>query len=224
MGAGGLEPTRVGVVGSGQVGRALARGFASRGHEVRIGSRDPGAKPELQEWLASEAGQGVSGATFEEVASASELLVLATDWRGTESAIDLAGRENFGGKVLIDVTNPLQYREGGPPALALGHTDSGGEQVQRWLPEALVVKAFNIVGNGLMVDPQLPGGPPDMFIAGEDEEAKATVEAICRDFGWNVHDLGGIEGARLLEPLAMVWITVGFREQAWMQAFKLLRP
>jgi predicted dinucleotide-binding enzyme len=223
MAAGRLEPTRVGVIGSGVVGRALARGFASRGHEVRIGSRDP-SKPELAEWLAGEDGHGVSAATFDDVAAFGELLVLATDWSGTESAIDLAGRPSFGAKVVIDVTNPLQYREGGPPVLALGHTDSGGEQVQRWLPNARVVKAFNIVGNGLMVDPQLPGGPPDMFIAGEDEDAKGAVTALCEDFGWVVHDLGGIEGARLLEPLALVWITVGFREQAWAQAFKLLRP
>ena len=206
---------RVGVIGSGAVGQALSRGFTSRGHEVMIGSRSP---EKLADFEEAKAG------TNDEVAAFGELLALATSWDGTESAIDLAGRENFAGKVLMDVTNPLAFGDGqGPPTLALGHTDSGGEQVQRWLPEARVVKAFNIVGNTLMVDPDLPGGPPDMLIAGEDEEAKGQVTKIAEDWGWPVIDLGGIEASRLLEPFAMVWILSAFRLGGrWEQAFKLL--
>ena len=94
--------------------------------------------------------------------------------------------------------------------------------MQRWLPKSRVVKAFNVVGNTLMVDPKLPGGPPDMFIAGNDAAAKQTVTQICKEFGWPVVDIGGIEGSRLLEPLAMLWVVVGFRLNRWEQAWKLL--
>jgi predicted dinucleotide-binding enzyme len=136
----------------------------------------------------------------------------------------MAGPENLAGKVVIDVTNPLSFQEGAPPELAVGHTDSGGEQVARWLPGARVVKAFNIVGNPYMVDPDLPGGPPDMFIAGDDAEAKATVSEILESFGWPAAlDLGGMDGARYLEPLAMVWIRYGFLAGSWDHAFRLLR-
>lgn len=95
--------------------------------------------------------------------SSGDVIVIATLWGGTENAIRLADTRNFAGKVVIDTTNPLVFSPGAPPALALGHTDSGGEQVQRWLPEARVVKAFNTVGNAHMVNPQFPGGPPHMF-------------------------------------------------------------
>ncbi|MDQ6831022.1 MAG: hypothetical protein M3081_19335 [Gemmatimonadota bacterium] len=125
---------------------------------------------------------------------------------------------------MIDATNPLVYAEGKPPSLALGHTDSGGEQVQRWLPNARVVKAFNIVGNAHMVNPSFPGGPPDMFIAGNDASAKQTVTKILEDFGWpGSIDTGGIEGARLLEPLCILWVNYGLSHGTWNHAFKLLR-
>jgi predicted dinucleotide-binding enzyme len=211
---------RVGVLGTGQVGQALARGFASREHDVMIGSRDA-AKGQA---VAEELGGGISGGSFADAASWCELGVLATPWSGTQNAVGMAGPDNLAGKVVIDVTNPLAFREGGPPELALGHTDSAGEQVQRWLPGARVVKAFNIVGNPYMVDPELPGGLPDMFIAGDDAEAKATVSAIIESFGWPpALDIGGLQGARYLEPMAMVWILYGFGAGSWDHAFKLLR-
>jgi predicted dinucleotide-binding enzyme len=185
-----------------------------------IGSRDA----EKAQSAASEAGEGVQGGTFADTASFAELGVLATLWSGTESALQMAGAKNLAGKVVIDATNPLVFSEGGPPGLALGHTDSGGEQVQRWLPGARVVKAFNIVGNPYMVDPDLPGGPPDMFIAGDDAEAKATVTEILESFGWpSAIDIGGIDGARLLEPMAIAWVRVGVVAGSWDHAFKLLR-
>ena len=134
----------------------------------------------------------------------------------------MAGRQNLAGKVVIDVTNPLAFGPSGP-ALAIGHTDSGGEQVQRWLPESRVVKAFNIIGSPLMFRPELPGGPPDMFICGNDDAAKNTVAAVCGDFGWGVVDVGSIEGARLIEPLGMVWLAVLFRGGSPNHALKLLR-
>lgn len=122
------------------------------------------------------------------------------------------------------MTNPFRPTATDPFALALSGEDSAGEQVQRWLPQSRVVKAFNIVGNSLMVDPKLPGGPPDMFIAGNDAAAKQTVTRICTQFGWLVVDIGGIERSRLLEPLAALWCVVGskfdWREQAWKLLYK----
>jgi len=152
-----------------------------------------------------------------------DAVVLAPLWAGTENAIKLAGLENFAGKVVIDAINPLVFEPGRGPALALGHTDSGGEQVRRWLPSAHVVKAFNIVGYAHMFRPDFPGGPPDMFICGNDAGAKRTVTAILKDFGWLTIDIGGIEGARLLEPLFVLWVGYAFQTGASNHAFKLLR-
>ncbi|HEX4966838.1 MAG TPA: NAD(P)-binding domain-containing protein [Thermoanaerobaculia bacterium] len=208
---------KVGILGSGDVGKALGTGFIGLGHEVKIGSRDPG---KLADWLKA-AGLKASAGAFAEAAAFGEILVLATLWGGTEHAIQLAEPQNFAGKVVIDATNPLSF-EGGPH-LALGTTDSGGEQVQRWLPAARVVKAFNTVGYAHMVHPDFPGGPPDMFIAGNDEGAKKTVTGILDDFGWSTIDTGGIEGARLLEPLCILWVGYGMRTGTWNHAFKLLR-
>ncbi|HEX7665653.1 MAG TPA: hypothetical protein VF407_14100, partial [Polyangiaceae bacterium] len=110
------------------------------------------------------------------------------------------------------------------PTLSITGEDSLGEHVQRWLPKAKVVKAFNIVGNQYMIDPNLPGGPPDMFIGGNDEGAKKTVAGLLKDFGWNVSDLGGIEESRYLEAMCIVWVHHGIKSRSWNHAFKLLRP
>ncbi len=212
---------KIGMLGSGVVGQALGRGFAALGHDVMMGSRDPGSET-VKGWVAN-VGTKASAGTFAEAAAFADVAVLATLWSGTESATRLAGPRNLAGKVVIDVTNPPAFAPGQPPALALGHTDSGGEQVQRWLPDARVVKAFNIVGNAHMFKPRFPGGPPDMFMCGNDAGAKKAVADICATFGWPVIDIGGIEGARLLEPLAMLWILYGVRSGSWNHAVKLLR-
>ncbi len=212
---------RVGTLGTGDVGRVLGAGLVSLGHEVKIGSREPRG-PKVEEWI-SKTGRGASGGTFAEAAAFGEVIVLATLWSGTENAIRLAEPKNFVGKTVIDATNPLVFTPNAPPALALGHTDSGGEQVQRWLPGAHVVKAFNIVGNAHMVHPQFPGGPPDMFICGNDEAAKKAVTEILNGFGWPAIDFGGIEGSRLLEPLCILWVLYGMRTGGWNHAFKMLR-
>ncbi len=212
---------KIGIIGSGAVGQALGTGFAELGHEVKLGTRDINQE-KVKTWLG-KTGPRVSAGSFAEAAAFGELLVLATSWSGTENAITLAGKKNTAGKVVIDATNPLRVAAGGPPTLALGHTDSGGEQVQRWLAESRVVKAFNIIGNSFMVNPQFPGGPPDMFICGNNVKAKQSVADILTGFGWSTIDLGGIESSRYLEPLAMVWITYGFRTNTWTHAIKLLR-
>ena len=211
---------QIGILGSGDVGQALGLGFIKLGHDVKLGSRDP---DKLKTWVA-KAGRCASTGTPEETARFADIAVLATLWSGTESALQLAGASSaLAGKLVMDVTNPLIYETGKPPRLALGHTDSGGEQVQRWLPQSKVVKAFNTVGHAHMVDPQFPGGPPDMFICGEDASAKQVVAGFCKGFGWGVVDVGGIEGARLLEPLCILWVDYGLRTQTWNHAFKLLR-
>ena len=212
---------RVGVLGTGEVGRRLAAGFLSRGHEVMIGSRDP-EKPELQEWLAGE-GVGIEAGTFAETAAHGELLVLALFGTAAENVIAEAGPEKFSGKVMIDAMNPLDFAAGFPPKLAISGEDSLGERVQRAVPEAKVVKAFNIIGNAYFVDPSFPEGQPTMLIAGDDEDAKRTVADVLNDFGWpDPIDIGGIEGARELEAICIAWVKIGGARGAWDHGFKLL--
>ena len=216
---------RIGILGSGDVGRRLGDGLVELGHSIKIGSRDPNKK-DIVQWINNHGGEEGKGSlgTFTEAASFAELIVLATLWDGTPNAIKMADPKDFDGKVVVDVTNPLDFSKGMPPSLAVGHTDSGGETIQRMLSESKVVKAFNIVGNPHMVHPNFPGGPPTMFICGNDEESKKIVtDKILTPFGWETVDIGGIEGSRLLEPLAMLWMTYYFRTSTGNHAFKLLR-
>ncbi|MFI5415666.1 MAG: NADPH-dependent F420 reductase, partial [Candidatus Lutacidiplasmatales archaeon] len=187
---------------------------------VKIGSREPSSE-KLTAWKAA-AGTHASTGTFAEAAKFGDLVVLATLWGGTESAIRFADPANLTGKVVIDATNPLVFMPDRMPSLALGHTDSGGEQVQRWLPRSRVVKAFNIVGNADMFRPSFASGPPDMFFAGNDEPAKKEVAAILTTFGWNPVDIGGIEGARILEPLCLLWVAYMFQSQSRSHALTML--
>jgi hypothetical protein len=212
---------KIGILGTGDVGRALGNAFIALGHEVKMGSRDA-HNAKAVEW-ASTSGINASKGTFADAAKFGDVIVLALSWGGAENALKLAGPENFASKVVIDAINPLVFEAGKGPALAVGHTDSAGEQVQRWLPSAHVVKAFNTVGFAHMFKPDFPGGPPDMFIAGNDAAAKQTVTGILTDFGWSTIDAGGIEGSRLLEPLCILWVAYGMRTGTWNHAFKLLR-
>jgi 8-hydroxy-5-deazaflavin:NADPH oxidoreductase len=222
---------KIGIIGSGDVGRRLADRLLELGHQVKIGTRDT-SKKEVVEWIDAHSKKGgekelenASVGSFPEAASfGDDLIVLSTSWSGTANAIQLAGPRNMTGKVVIDTTNPLDFSQGLPPRMAVGHTDSAAEINQRSLPGAKVVKAFNIVGNPHMVHPDFPGGSPTMFICGNDEKAKKMVtESILTPFGWETIDIGGIDGARLLEPLAMLWITHYFRTGTGNHAFKLLR-
>ena len=216
-----LTPTRVGVLGSGEVGRRLAAGFSSRGHDVMIGSREPG-KPELSEWLAGD-GAGIKAGTFAETAAHGELVALAVLGNAAEEAIADAGPERFAGKVVIDATNPLDFSGGFPPKLSICGEDSLGERVQRALPDARVVKAFNTIGNQYFVDPSFSDGLPTMLIAGDDADAKRTVSDVVADFGWpEAVDIGGIEGSRELEAICIAWVKIGGARGAWDHGFKLL--
>lgn len=205
----------IGILGSGSVGQALARGFLQQGHAVTIGSRTP---EKLADFAADS---GATAATFADAAQAGHLLVLATNGMATEEALGLAGHAHFAGKTVLDATNPLDFSTG-QPALAISGEDSLGERVQRALPEAHVVKAYNTVPAHLMVDPDLPGSPPTMFIAGDDADAKAQARTVLEGFGWEVADVGGIGMSRHLEAMALVIIAYCFRTGDWQHAFKLL--
>ena len=211
---------KVGILGSGDVGLKLGDGFLALGYEVKIGTRNT-SKENILSWIARN-GQKATAGSFEESASYGDIIVLATLWSGTSDVIKLANPKNFAGKITIDVTNPLDFSKG-VPALALGHTNSAGETVQKLLPDAKVVKAFNTVGNPHFFHPNFPGGPPTMFICGNDLDAKKQVTSILSDFGWETVDVGGIEGSRLLESLAMLWINYYFKTSTGNHAFKLLR-
>ena len=214
---------KIGIIGSGDVGRRLGDGFIELGHQVKIGSRDPNQR-KITEWIDKHDKERASAGTFAETASFGELVVLATLWEGTADAIQLSNSKYLAKKIVIDVTNPLDFTKGMPPRLALGHTDSAGETIQRMLPDSKVVKAFNIVGNPHMIHPDFPGGKPTMFICGNDEAAKKIVtDDILSKFGWETIDIGGIEGSRLLEPIALLWILHYFKTGNGNHAFKLLK-
>src|SRR5947209_4195564 len=211
----------VGVLGRGAVGRRLAAAFRDRGDRVMIGSRNPD-DPELRDWLAGE-GSGIEAGTFAETARFGELVVLAVLGNAAEEAIAQAGHENFSGKVVIDAMNPLDFSQGPAPRLSIAGYDSLGERVQRALPQARVVKAFNIIGNPYMADPQFSEGKPTMLIAGDDEAAKKTVGEVLERFGWPPPvDVGGIEGSRELEALCILWVRIGQQRGTFDHAFKLL--
>ena len=200
---------KIGILGSGMVGQALARGYARHGHDVLIGTR----KSEVE---------GLPVGTPDQAVADADIVVLGVAGR---ASVEVTGAlaHLLEGKVLVDATNPLDFSTGAP-RLFVGFEDSLGEQVQKAAPEARVVKAYNSVGNALFVDPELPGGPPTMFIAGNDDAAKGSVTQLLEDTGWEVADLGGIEASRWLEAMCMAWVTYGARTGSWNHAWKLLRP
>jgi NADPH-dependent F420 reductase len=212
-------PTTLAILGPGTVGTTLAKGFAARGDRVVFGSRDSaGTKARA----ALDAVPGSTVASLVDAARQADSAVIALPWTAVKSALTPAVADALAGKTVIDAVNPVDFSSG-QPVLALGFTDSAGETVQRLLPQSKVVKAFNIITASHMVQPKLADGEPDMFIAGNDAGAKATVAAILRSFGWrSAIDLGGIEQARLLESLAMLWIRYGFGNNHWSHGFSLL--
>jgi len=212
---------KIGILGSGMVGQALAAGFADSGYEVKVGTRDTA---KLKDWLEKTANPKISAGSFEETASFGDVIVLAIHGVAAKSAIDIAGKNNFKDKIVIDVTNPLDFSDGPPPKFAASLGNSLGEQIQKHIPDAKVVKAFNIVNCAVMVNPNLEEGTPDMFIAGNDMEAKKWVEQLTKLWGWeSCIDMGGIEEAFWLETLTMLWVKYAFMKNQWSHAFKLLK-
>jgi 8-hydroxy-5-deazaflavin:NADPH oxidoreductase len=210
---------KVAVLGTGTVAIALAKGFTSRGHSVVFGTRDVQGKT-AQEAVAAV--KGTSAALYANAAQSADIAVLTTAWSGTQNALQLTGADNLAGKLVIDVTNPLDFSSG-KPTLALGFPNSAGKQIQDWLPGAHVVKAFNIISATRMIEPKFADGAPDMFIAGNDAAAKAQTADILKGFGWrSAIDMGDISKAYLLEALAMTWIDYGASRNHWTHGFSLL--
>ena len=182
-----------------------------------IGSRTP---DKLRDWLR-QAGRAAQVGTFAEAAQFGELIVLSVNGRAAEDVIRLANLENFAGKIVLDASDPLDFSSG-RPGLFVGTTDSLGERVQRLIPSAYVVKGLNIVQADVMINPTLTGGEPDMFIAGDSDEAKQIVTNLLEEFGWPVIDMGGIESARWLEALSLAWVVYSHRTGKTHHAFRLI--
>ena len=211
---------KAGILGSGDVGKALAVGFLKHGHEVMLGTREPA---KLADWQKQNPKARVGN--FAETAKFGDLVVLAVKGTVAAEALRQAGPGNFAGKPIIDATNPIADA---PPTNGVlkfftNLDESQMERLQREFTGARFVKAFNSVGNAFFVNPQFKDGKPTMFICGNDEGAKKTVKGILDQFGWETADMGKVESARAIEPLCMLWLIPGFLRNEWKHAFKLLR-
>jgi len=208
---------KIGVIGTGTVGRTMAARLAELGHSVTIGTRDPAAttartepdgmgNPPFASWHAEH--QDITLATFEQTAQHGEFVINATGGSGSLAALTAAGAENLQGKVLIDISNPLDFSRGFPPFLSVDNTDSLGEQIQRAFPEVRVVKSLNTMAATLMAEPkQLAGGDHSVFVSGNDADAKATVTTLLEGLGHtDVIDVGDITTARGSEMLLPIWV------------------
>lgn len=208
----------IGIIGSGIVAKTLAAGFADKGHSVVVGTRTPG---KLAEWLAT-AGSNVSEGTFADATRHGEVVIISVNTANTDSAIEIVGRDGFDGKVVIDVSNPMDFSNGVPPRFTATVGNSLGEKLQRALPDAFVVKAFNSMGFSVMTEPLFDGEAGTHFIAGDDEDAKTKVAGLLMEFGWEVVDVGEMDQAFFLEALASLWVNFSFKSGQREQAFKLL--
>jgi predicted dinucleotide-binding enzyme len=208
---------KISVLGTGDVGRTLSSAFMKKGHDVTMGTRNTEEKLAEQsthdqyksfgEWYKEN--KEVKLVTFSESASEGEIVINATNGVNSLNALDLAGEENLSGKILIDISNPLEYSNGIMSLVdGLNNTNSLGEEIQKEFPEARVVKTFNTMWCGLMVNPGLIKGNHINFISGNDQEAKAKVKDLIKEFGWkdeNIIDLGDISAARAQESVLLIW-------------------
>lgn len=211
---------RVGVLGSGEVAKTLAAGFLKQGHEVLVGTRDPN---KLRDWMKANARGGAG--SFADAANFGDVIVLAVKGSVAARALRLAGTTSLVGKIVIDACNPIadQPPVNGVLRFFTSLEDSLMERLQKEFSVARFVKAFNSVGSGQMVNPPFTGGPPTMFICGNDAGAKQTVSELLKSFGWDAADMGMVEAARAIEPLCMLWCIPMLRGQGGAHAFKLLR-
>ncbi len=205
-----MENLDIAVLGTGPVGRAVAGRLAQLGHSVTVGTRDPGgtaARADYAGWAAEH--PQVRLATFSDAASGADLVVNASGGDVALGILEAAGTQNLAGKVLLDISNPLDGSAGFPPTLFVKDDDSLGEMIQRAHPDARVVKSLNTMNNSLMVDPQRLGEDSTVFVSGDDAEAKATVVQLLRQLGHgDVIDLGGIDTARGPEMWLPLWIRI----------------
>src|SRR4051812_15968212 len=198
---------KIGVLGTGMVGKAIATKLVEVGHDVRMGSRT--ADNEDATAWAGENGDRASNGTFADAAAFGETLFNCTGGMVSLAALEGAGEDNIGEKVLIDVSNPLDFSHGMPPSLSVANTDSVAEQLQRRFPQAKVVKSLNTMNFAVMVDPAGVPGYHNVFVSGDDEQAKRTTKDVLNQFGWaddTIIDLGDIKSARGAEALVLFWV------------------
>jgi len=225
---------RLGILGTGTVGKTIAARLVGLEHDVMVGTRnpeettsrtepDPYGNPPFSAW--QEEHPEVKVGTFAQAAAHGEMIVNATAGAVSLKALEQAGEDNLSGKVLIDISNPLDFSKGMPPTLSIVNTDSLGEQIQRRFPEAKVVKTLHTMNAYLMVDPaQLAGADHTVFVSGEDPEAKAAVTGLLRSFGWtDIIDLGDITTARGTEMMLPVWLRLFGALQKPVFNFKVVR-
>ena len=214
---------RYGVLGTGTVGEAIATKLVSLGHEVKMGARDP-KNEKAAVWVAKQGAKASQG-TFADAAGFGELLFNCTSGAGSLDALKAAGEENLSGKVLVDISNPLDFSKGMPPTLFVCNTDSLAEQIQRTYPQLKVVKGLNTLNAYLMVAPRILPGEHNIFLSGNDGDAKNEVRAVLRSFGWNDNemiDLGDITTARGTEQLLPIWVRLWGALQNPMFNFKIV--
>jgi hypothetical protein len=216
---------RVGVLGTGIVGRTVGTRLVQLGHDVAMGSRSA-TNETAREWASNQSGRARTG-TFANAAAHGELLVNATAGAASVTALRSAGTDNLTGKVLVDAANPLDFSAGMPPTLTVANTDSLAESIQREFPALRVVKALNTVNANVMVDPGRLPGPHNLFMAGNDESAKATTAGLLREFGWpadSVIDLGDLSAARGMEMYVVLWVRLMITSGTADFNVKLVRP
>ncbi len=215
-------PLPIGIIGSGVVGQTLAAGFAKLGHNVIIGTSDP---DKLSQWKKGIKKGQLSIGSFTDAARHGEILILAVRGSAAETALATAGHANLNGKTVIDATNPIDDLppENGVLRFFTTLDRSLMEILQTKVRKANFVKAFNSVGNALMINPKFAEGRPSMFICGNNSDAKKDVIELLENVGWDAEDMGGAEAARAIEPLCMLWCIPGLTEGRWNHAFKLLK-
>jgi predicted dinucleotide-binding enzyme len=210
---------KIAIIGAGNVGGALGANWASKGHDILFGVRDP--KAEKAQMLVGKIGAKAKAVSPAEAAAAADMIVLSTPWPATEAAVRSMG--NIKGKIILDATNPLTR---GPDGISLeiGHSISAGEKVQGWAAGASVFKTLNTTGFGNMANPVFKGVKSVMFVAGDDAAAKPKVMSLVGDLGFEVIDAGPLRNARLLEAHAMLWIDLALaRGQGRDFAFGIFR-
>lgn len=208
---------KIGIIGTGNVGTALGKVWAKKGHEIKFGTRD--VKHSKIPELIKDVGKNATAGTIKEAADFGEIVVLAIPWSATRSIIENAG--DLSNKVIIDCVNPISPDRKG---VSIGHTTSAAEEIQKLAPKANVVKAFNTIGAGNFVDPHFGEEKADAFICGNDQNSKSIVSKLAEEIGFEVIDVGSLHEARLLEPLAMLWVNLAFAQGMGPKiAFKVLK-
>jgi hypothetical protein len=208
---------KITILGAGNVGSALGKRWAEHGHHITFGSRNPQSDKVQQ--LVKDIGNGTRATAISDSVDDTDVVLLATPWSAAEGVIDQIG--NLQDKVLIDATNPIAE---GLSGLTIGTTASAGEMIAQWCPGAKVVKAFNPTGSGNMANPKYKSGQIAMPICSDNSEAKSTVKQLAEDLGFEVYDAGPLASARYLEPMAMLWITLAYKQGLGPDmAFKIIK-